>query len=746
MAKKTIKEQIADLAVITERLDGVVSILSGIHRLRLIPGPQWAWNLATRQIMYPRATLLDLGLTKAVGYLWRTVQHAISTRGDLSPYDVAVDTVLAAELRVGARTMHPAWILDIMGAAERERVERIARSAARNLGATYLPPRGSGYRADEPAADLKKLATPVTDEASYWKRVAVAITGLTAGTLAPTDLPADMPWIPSTLAQIAALPTLPTYDALLEAVEALVPDLAVARAITLQQPKPEESEDESENDAADESTPAPDPNGEDNADEDTHDDCDESTEPGADADENSEAPDEPKDDTGGQADNTSEDDDLPHDSADNSTGNDESSAPTDSDSAPPPSADDNESMSDDHSSSTPSPSDKEDDTVSDDGTSTGGDSGDNTATQQTSNPNDHLGEEPESNPNADPTPQPKPTNAQLDPEAPDTIDVYDLDSTRISDEILDAIIEEIEKIKDSTTEIDYAADPDGTTLIEKAEAIARVLTPEMLAETNYDAPPPEWNAVARVSAPLIARVRRTLLAHLVENEIGQIVHGTTSGAIDIRLAQRPGRAQTTPPFARRSEPDEHSYAFALVLDRSGSMYDATAGDPFPEAFGPGALQRWHLTARLAVAFTESLARLPGSKTTIITYDGQPTMAKRLNDKLDAPVKHTVMSTIHPHGSNDDAKALHKALAELQTSHADRKIIFHLTDGQFCSSHTAMTKVINQIRNTGVQLIILTLDIDPVFAREFVANHLVDRVDDNLLDRVLSKHLRRVLAA
>jgi hypothetical protein len=622
------------LPLSVEELDRITSILGAQLRLRLVPGADWQWDRSRRMLMYPRERLLKMSADAITGYLWRTVQHAISSTGTFNEYDVAVDAVCATQTAAdGKRLMHPHWVLQLVLAAERERVEHIARTKARNLGNSYLPVRGSGHRADEFAADRTLIADVTPDPKAYWNRAALALGAVACGALTKEQLPADMPWTDDLIAAITALPQLATYDELLGAVEALVPELARIWISTLV-PRPPASEETGE------------------------------AKPGGTIKIKLVG-------SGGAA----GDPDNSDDPSDTSPGGEESD-----DSAEKPAK--------------------------------GASSEDENGTEESEGDQRAL-------------------NELLD---------------NLDDETLDAIQAALDELGNAVEGIDFFDEQiEPGTPSEAHETPASTWHSDSLSRTHDG---PAWAAVSRSSATIVESLRRILLEHLVENEVGEIEYGTKSGRLNHREAFRPAHIQSVTPFKRRAECEERSYAISIVLDRSGSMGASTNGDPFCDAFGPGPLQRWHLTARLAVAFTEALDRLDKGSIEIglITYDDRIDLVKSVRDPLSSTIKQNVMNSIRARGDNDDAGALRCALDDLQKSRAERRIIIHLTDGQFCSSHDEMRAVVREIVQAQVELVILTLDISSSHARAYVPERYADEVNDGNLARVLGKHLQRMLAA
>jgi len=632
-------------------LDRITSILGAQLKLRLVPGTAWLWDRRRRMLMFPRDAILAMNPNTVIGYLWRTVQHAISTHGIFKEYDVAVDAVCATEAAGGARVMHPHWVLQLVLAAERERVETIARRAARNLGNSYLPVRGGGHRAAELEADKTALADLTPDPKAYWARAATALGGIASGALTLTDLPADMPWSETLCAAIRALTDLPTYDELLSGVEGLVPELVRAWIASMVPPQPQ-----------------PEP-------------------------ENEPQPETP-------------------DAGDDDDGSDVAGDEPDDASATPEPAEDTE---------TPDPA----------------------PTPETDPSAPEAGAPKTADPDEDAAPGPG-GDDDAAPEGGMTLDEL-LD--QLGDDLKEAISQAIEELGDAAEGIDFFE--------EEIKSGTPAATHEAPAETwSAKAPPLDtkggisWGAVARASTNVVESLRRVLLEHLVENDIGEMQYGTKNGRIDARRVIRPMQYQNESPFRRRTQPEDRSYAIALVLDRSGSMSSSTEGEPLEEAFGVGPLRRWHLTARLAVGFIEALQRLesPSLQTAIVTYDGDVELIKSVNDRLTPAIKQNVMDTIQARGDNDDAGALTCALNDLAKSRADMKMIIHLTDGEFCSSTSQMEKVARTIVQAGVELVILTLDISSSNAKRFVPGHLADEINDATLSRILSKHLHRMLAA
>lgn len=652
-------------------LDRITSIIAASLHLRLIPGDEWQWDTITRRLMYPRDQLLKIDPHAVTGALWRTIQHALSSTGEFDAYSVAVDAVLAAETAAGGiRSLHPAWVLGLMLNAEHERVEHIARAGARNLGNSYLPVRGQGYRTKELADDLAAIALNDPQDTHvpnrYWERAARAFGMMASGAITRDDLPADMAWDETLCDEIRTLPNEASYDSLQSAVEHLVTPLARAWIDFLV--KPEEPHQQKEESAKKSGTPKT-----------------------------------------GESEGASSEASGTADSAEGkSTKADPAESPTD-----PIGADDGEPAS--------APSKKASNTTGDD--------------------DDAPGD------NNEP--------AHDDKAEDDTTLAHLLE--HLSDGDREAIAKAIDELGTDELAIDFFDDT--VTSPEQVEAHnvsddPTAATPTPAWGNSYNDPllraddGPAWNAVSRSAAGLTQRVRRSILQHLVENEVADIEHGTTSGRLHHRALARPAHASSQRPFKRRQSFDDRSYAFAIVLDRSGSMCASTDGEGHPEAFGTTSLRRWHTAARMGVALTEALHRLDSTSLdlAIFTYDDNIDKIKGIHDGLSESVKQAFMNNVRARGDNDDAGVLHAALRELSQSHAENKVIIHLTDGQFCSSAHEMNSVVRDLARANIELIILTLDIGPDFARRFVPRHLADAVGDDTLAPVLARHLRRVLAA
>ena len=610
-----------------DELDRLCAILSAELRLTLVPGDSWAWNRAARKLLYPRDRLTAMEPAAATGYLWRTVQHALSSHGQLDAYDVAVDAVLASEAQTGERAMHPHWVMGLMFAAERERVEAIARGGAHNLANSFLPRRGTGYRTQQATQDRDIINAASSSAAQYWQRVATALGAIAAGSLDPRDLPADIAWDEPIVTGVRALPKAPTYDALLEQVEVLVPLLVRKQLESLA---------------------------------------------------------------------------APGESAEEPAGEQASQNPAGSGSATKPTSGDNQQSG---AGESVEPEDEEPEHEHADHADVG-------ESEDKAAPADHTDEEPA--------------------------------NSEISAEQLAALGDEVDATSDERVAIDYFED-NATANPKEAEHSSPAGGWGNNGQRLFDEKRgPAWNAVSRTNAHVIAPIRRTLLQYLAENDVGEVEHGTRTGRLDYRYATKPAHLLTQPPFCQRTQTDERSYAVGLIIDRSGSMCGRCDARPFHEAFGDGQTLRWHLAARMAVALSEALARVPGAQTAIVAYDGRVDVVKHLGEALGPSVRQRVMDHMVARGDNDDVGALKAMADELRSSAAHAKLIFHLTDGQFCSEAGEVKRTVRELSAANIELVVLTLGLKADFARKFVPIAMADEVCDATVARVLARHLDRML--
>ena len=114
--------------------------------------------------------------------------------------------------------------------------------------------------------------------------------------------------------------------------------------------------------------------------------------------------------------------------------------------------------------------------------------------------------------------------------------------------------------------------------------------------------------------------------------------------------------------------------------------------------------------------------------------------------MNAIRKQTIMKHMGAYRDNSDSEAIRKTIDELVKSSAECKLIFHLTDGQFCSRTQDVRTQIARAESLGIQVVILTLDIEADFAYNYVPKYLADQINDENVGRVLAKHLQRMLAA
>lgn len=622
-------------AIAIDTLDRMTAILSGELRLKLIPGMDWASNRHTRVITYPRAALLEKDELEATGDLWRCVQHAVSSWGEYDAYDLAVDTMVAAQKRAGVRAVHARWILGVIQEVERERVERIARSHARNLGRSALPPRGSGYRKAEAAHLRAALALPDTDGADYWQRVALACGGLCAGTIVPDDLPVDMPW-DGLHEQIKALADAPSYDALLLEVEKLIPEMSARWITHLSSANP---------------PPPPDPGAA-------------AGMPGA---------------GGGR-------------------GGSAKGAPGSGGDAP---------------EGTPGGESEEADGPEQEAP------GAPSAASPKSGPEEHADSE---EPGTEPAP---------------------------GESLADALREALERaVNEESTEragIDFfEGEVRAETDLPQGEPAAGWGTGAAMEEMHQ--PGPAWNAVSRSNAAITAPIRRVFQKYLVNNEIGEVQTGTRGGRLRMSQAIKPAIVRTTSPFCRRTAVGDVSYDIGFIIDHSGSMHASTGEPGFPEAFGDDELTRWQLAARMAVALSEAITAVNGVTTTLVAYDSYVKLVKRHDEPLTPVVKQRVMDTIRPQGDNADAEAIREMMAALLKAPGQRKLIFHLTDGQFCSSAIAMERAVSDLRSKNIGYVVLTLGMGAHFAQRYVPEDCAEEITDETVGRILAKHLTRMLKA
>jgi von Willebrand factor type A domain len=683
-----------------EDLDALTALLSADLKLKLVPGPDWAVQLP--RIYYPRAKMLKISATEAVGKLWRTVQHAVDTRGELDGYDVAVDAVLAAEDLTGVRCVHPRFVLRLFLEAERERVERIARSRAANLEYTYLPKRGNGWRSAAFEVEREIINARAHTAAEWWERAALAIGAIASGTLRASDTPPDLE-MTAIERRITALPNAPSYDALQIAVEALVPHLAAAYLRSIAEPE-EEQPPRKQDDRDNASSDGKNAGGEGDANDDSQG--------------GSEGP------NGGKS--GADDDTTEANEADEPQGSNESNGSEEADGEQP-----GDARANDDTDETPSAGDTSEATRDNAGDRTDG-------SREAGSENDAGGD--------------------LEDEAA----AFDRDTlTRIASKILDAIAGELAELGDDALAIDYldaeivsAKEAKGRekARAEMVEAIADAIAAGGWGPTTGNhvndpgAPGPPWSGVARTNIQLTGPLKRIIIQHLAENEVQELETGHTSGRLDMRRAFLPPALRPTPPFRRRAVVNDRSYAVEIVLDRSGSMIQDVAEERYPDVFGPGRTRRWHLAARMCVALTDAFSRIPNCDLGIITYDHHVDVIKHLGDPLSERIRQRAMDTVRARGDNDDAGALTTAVTELQRSPREKKIVIFLTDGQFCSSNDAMNRAMTIAKRASVETIFLTLDCEPDFARRYVPDHLAERVDDQSLPTVLARHLRRVIAA
>lgn len=679
-----------------EEIDTLAAIIAAQRKIRLIPGDRWAADHFNGAIMYPRLAILQMPSHEARGHLWRTIEHLVNSHGDVEPYSVAVDACLAVRDALGVNSVHPKWVMPLFFHAERERATELARGHGKNIETRALPRRGVDYRTKELPEVLKTLHQPANNEATFWKIVAAAFELLLEGTISEKALPGTLKWDAAIIDGIRGLLKAPTYDELLYGVEKLVLPIATQRLRDLEEQKKAEKPEKPEKS---ESSEKPEDAPESPEDQDESEDSDESDEQSDESDSDEE--DEERDDEESPADEPDSEDDV-------------DAQPIDDD------ADDRESETD---------GDEDGDDADGERDADDGESAETDA--------DPDGEESEDSDATEDGEEPVPSPA-------DDGDEEQADKPEIDPETQDEIEKEVGGEDDAPTKPDFVNDnPNAPS--------------EAAAEQEFDADnieherpettlKPAWGAVARSASRLINTVRQTFLTYLEENEVGEMVYGTRSGRLDVPIAIRPGASQSRRPFKRRTQPNDRSYGIGVIVDCSGSMGCRTEGTAYPEAFGPGPITRWHLATRMTVALTEALSRLPGSDVCITAYHTPVDLVKSLRQPMDAVRKQHIMDHMGAYRDNSDAEALKTTIDELAKSEAECKLIFHLTDGQFCSRVDMVRKEIARAASLGIQVVILTLDLEPDFAYAFVPQHMADEINEENVGKVLAKHLQRMLAA
>lgn len=667
-------------------LDQLTAIISAELKLRLIPGDRWAEDRLNRRLMYPRQQILTMDTGAATGEVWRCVAHALNSFGLLDAYDVAVDAVLAAEDQLGVRSVHPHWVLGIMLQAERERAEAIVRRHARNLRNTFLPPRWTGIRLAEAAEERPILedANP-QDPPRYWQRIGIAIGAIAAGVIDRDDLPADLPWDAPTVATIAEIPALPTYDAVLETIERLVPIFARDQLLALApEPEPSAAEKPPESDERD------------------------------DADDSNQPPSSSGNTDGGQADKA--------DSEDNATGersDDDPSAGGVADDDLQDGPDDNDVTEDDHAWA---------------------------ASNDDANPDDSDADrqaQAESENDAAPVRLDVASAATDEDGNRDDAEAHEpsIIVLRIPEEVLEKLRDAVAAAGEERVEIDFLqndpnADPD--IIVELPEDIPAT---EM---TRIGDVGPAWGAVSRAASAMREPLRRTMLEFLTENEPGQWQGNQPVGRFQAHKVMR--AIPSSLPHRRRLGVDERSYALALIDDRSGSMSAHIDRRSDENVYGSAQAFRWHLTAEMTVALAEVIELLAEARLTIVSYSDRVDLLKRHADPLTPQVRQQVMDVTLPDSGNNDAGAIRIAVGDLATAPCDRRFILHLTDGQFCSSAEQMTAALAYARRHSVEIAFLCLDCEPDFAQRYVPAHMAQRVDASTLPKVLQHYFRRWLRA
>jgi hypothetical protein len=642
-------------------LDRLCAMLSAELRLRLIPGSQWLADRLTRRVMYPRQELLARGEDpNVVGDLWRTVCHAAESHGEFDAYDIAVDAALNARDAADARLIHPRFVLRIILAAERERVERLARARTKFLGATYLPMRWERTRAAERAVDERAIAdeSATLDPDAYWTRVACAVGVIAAG--CPVTLPADMPWSADTQQAVAELSNAASYDALLEAVEALVPALAEHYKTAI----------------IDQTSPDP----------------------------------QSGDDTGAS------------DEASKRDSNAGDANEPDASAEPAPIGDDADAQDRQPTSSSPShPSDASDDDATSDVDAAGGGDGTDDSDEDADAAGDPAAESPEAasetegagagsapdgaesnndattNADAGETPH---EDASSSSDAPDTAATSAVDGAEQSattrprpmpEAVREALEALIDEIANERVAIDFAnANPEASA--DEAEAIGAGVSASTfdaaLAPSGHTAPP--WNALARSAANAIAAIQRVLLANFAETDVGELNAHPTSGQINIRTFAKPEQEQRDP-FRRRSLPGEVGATLILVVDRSGSMGASTEAPEQPDVFGTNVTQRWQLAMQAAVAISTAVERIPGVSLGIIAFDSTYDVALAQADRVPLQERARILNTFLPRGGTVLADAYQRA-CDLVIARGEPGLVVILTDGDVSDEESSIRRI------------------------------------------------------
>lgn len=693
-------------------LDQLVGILSADLRLKMVPGHSWIADRLTRKITYPRAQLVTMSDADATGWIFRCVEHCVSTFGDLDAYSVGVDAALTIRETAGVEIIHPRFFLHVVMMAERERVEAIARRRARNLENTYLPRRWQRFRESERIDDRTRLATisPMNQPADYWERVGLAVALLAAGAITEDGLPSDMQWAPDVIARIQHVPEITCYDDVLTEIEDLMP--AFVRSQLEEHSEPSHSSEGESNSQPDHKQDSTTESGQEAGAASAQTD-DETTEPGDGLDQSAGDASDPTEDAGdacqpanpGTSDANTSDADGGAGEGHDVDGPSLSENPAQCDESDGLALPDNADQS---ANDSPQGS-------SDGGKST---SPEAAGEGELSNASD---------------PAAGSSSSKAGKSLSDLI-------ARIAPELLEALKEALDAEPDGRIEIDFinddsAADPD------------RV--PEHYAPPTEDEfrdnVIPAWGAVSRspLNRQLREPLRRTLLKHLIDNEVGELETGHRSGRLDVRAVARPEpQAQ---PFRRRQAKADQSYAIGLIVDASGSMRASCPTIVHDEAvFGEGHAQRWHLASYFAVALTEAMNVIPNTQLTIVTYDSRVSFVKPHTMPLTQDVRQRVLRGIVARGENDDAGALSAAIDDLIRATNNTKLLVHLTDGEFCSGQSAIQYQINRAKKHDITVVFLTLAIEPTSARRFVDADLADRVDPETIGPVINKHLTRML--
>jgi hypothetical protein len=682
-------------------LHHIIDGISSDKRLKFIPANYWTYNATLEAVIYDREGLLEKTSAEAVGLVYRNVGYAIHSNAKKSAWEYVDKAIRNVGRKLGAKDLiAPRSVIGLIRAVEEERVETMQRAEYDELGNTALPLRHTGYRAPYFAQDLEKIAAlqpigTMHDEIGipdYWLRVAIAMKAVGSQGLDAAGLPEDMPWDDALCAEIRELKDKQTIDEMMHGMIALLPKIVAARL---------DHED----------PPSPSPEFEDPADQ------------------------QPDPTQGNQGDGETP--------GDGGAGDD--------------------------------PSDTGADQKGQNGQGDSGNQG-QPGGSGTADPNDTPGRGSGSGKGTpgkgSGTPGHRATDAQGsdgDMQSPDDASGNQSGSTgegagkapgkrAIDPDLLGKLQEETHKTssQDEGKDLDFLGGA-GEEIAQNGEEAMKDAMGSQGFEgghsddktERYEAvqTAPAWPAVFGTATAIVGSIRKAIERHFLENEAGYRETGLKKGRLDVKavIGNKMSGAFKTNVYQQRIIKDTRKYDVYILNDVSGSMEAPVAGDACDmSVFGLYQRNaRWMLAARFTVALTEMLARVQGIRVGIGVHDHAYMPLKEFGDKLTADRKCFIMNQIGAFGGTDADHAYDEIAAKFAASRADKKLLIHLTDGAFGG---AVANQIKKLENQGVYVAILTVGIDPSWARKFVPDDQADEINDHTIGDVLNRHFRRMIAA